>query len=715
MAIAEKLKKIIKSRAFLFKLVLTILLFVFIPLLTMQIYLISHSTEEFRKTNQQYYFSVLQASTHTFTSRQQALSQTALRIGMNEDIQRPLRHNATEYAWYEAAQALNGYGAEILNVEKAGVYYVSKGCLLVNGFKYTLKDYCEMIEPSDPEQAQKMEAFFKNLEGIEYFATSDGNDLYVARPITLGLTEDNDGIAFFIMDAKALEESFRVTVTLHSSFGLVNDRGDFLLKGEDFKETIDPVALSNFLSSKSNLCAAGDEQLLVYKYQEPQTGYTFLLSVNKDESQEQLLAFIQQVRVTMFVIIVLMVIVIIVTIYINYRPIRQLSDKYVTTHDDDELYSEIERLDSAFFKLDEESSTQRQLLVNFILGDLLHGNEIKPELLNRYFPAERYQSFAVLTVLCPALTTEQSAHLADLITEVTGDSIYVTSVSSRPHMVIICLSETNIDSEALRCSTAEAIKMICGTGYEPHVGKVVSEIGNLRASYRSAITANLETVQAITGDNAEEFTKKLQTLSQCVYVGDEAEAQKQLENIKSFLYTQTVGEGHRRYYCFELLHSYLAVVNSGKPQLSNQEAELLLSFNGTEHLFKLLHESIAQTCNRVADTERTVNLQLQQQLLQYVEEHYTSSELSLSTAANHLGTSIYVVSRLFKELTGKGFKDYVTEKRLEYGHALLITSQKSIAEISAESGFDSSSYFSIVFKQKYGVPPSKYRSVQKTK
>jgi AraC-like DNA-binding protein len=71
------------------------------------------------------------------------------------------------------------------------------------------------------------------------------------------------------------------------------------------------------------------------------------------------------------------------------------------------------------------------------------------------------------------------------------------------------------------------------------------------------------------------------------------------------------------------------------------------------------------------------------------------------------------VSRLFKEVTGKGFKDYVVEKRLEYGHALLMTTQKSIVEIAAESGFESSSYFSIVFKQKYGVPPTKYRSIQK--
>lgn len=80
-------------------------------------------------------------------------------------------------------------------------------------------------------------------------------------------------------------------------------------------------------------------------------------------------------------------------------------------------------------------------------------------------------------------------------------------------------------------------------------------------------------------------------------------------------------------------------------------------------------------------------------------------------AADYLDTSIYVVSRLFKEIAGRGFKDYVTEKRLEYGHTLLCTTSGSIAEISAASGFENANYFSAVFKLKYGLPPTKYRKM----
>ena len=73
-------------------------------------------------------------------------------------------------------------------------------------------------------------------------------------------------------------------------------------------------------------------------------------------------------------------------------------------------------------------------------------------------------------------------------------------------------------------------------------------------------------------------------------------------------------------------------------------------------------------------------------------------------------TSIYTVSRIFKEATGTGFKEYITQKRLAYACHLLETSQISVAQIAADCGFENANYFTTVFKNEYGIPPSKYRS-----
>ena len=52
MAFADKAKILIKQRAFLFKLLLTIAGFICIPMIVMQIFMIRQSTDQFQKSNQ---------------------------------------------------------------------------------------------------------------------------------------------------------------------------------------------------------------------------------------------------------------------------------------------------------------------------------------------------------------------------------------------------------------------------------------------------------------------------------------------------------------------------------------------------------------------------------------------------------------------------------------------------------------------------------------
>lgn len=716
MAFTEKARKLFKQRSFLFTLVLSIVGFICIPLLALQTFTVSHSTDEFQKSNHEYYLSVLQSSASTFQSREQVLSQTALRISQNETVQKPLRHNASEYSLYEAAQALSGYGAEVLYVQNVGVYYASEGYLLVNGYKYLLTDYCDMHEPSSHEYSKRMRVFFEELDCMDYHATSDGKTLYAARPISLGAAGQNDAIAFFVMDGPALEESLRASISLHASFAIIDEAGHFLLQGSDFVENIHTPELNSFLSSGSNVCTAGAKKdLLLYRHTDPESGLTFLLSVDKDASEGRLVDFAKLLRTTMYGMILLMVISLSVTIYINYRPIYQLLKKHTGKEPEQKPHSEIELLDSAFFKLDAKMSNQQDLLKDFILGDLLFGNAVKPELLNQYFPASRYCSFAVMTALCPSVNSAQSLQLADKLRQSTGHSIYITSAPTRPHTIIVCLAETPINALSLHDHTIRAIADVFGAEYPLCTGQIVTDIRELRASYRSAVTAHPSPNTSKLGAKVDDYSKLLQLLSQCVYMGDEAEAQKYLSDIRAYLYSHVAGDGLLRYHCFQLLHSYLDSINGSEAHLSGADVELLLSFSNTDHLFKLLGESIHHVCCQVAAAEHSVDLQLQQKLLQYVDDNFQNSALCLTAAADYMGTSIYAVSRLFKEMTGKGFKDYVTEKRLEYGHMLLCSTQKSIADISVAAGFENANYFSTLFKIKYGTPPTKYRSIQKVK
>ena len=58
---------------------------------------------------------------------------------------------------------------------------------------------------------------------------------------------------------------------------------------------------------------------------------------------------------------------------------------------------------------------------------------------------------------------------------------------------------------------------------------------------------------------------------------------------------------------------------------------------------------------------------------------------------------------------GKSFTSFVNELKLEEAKRMLLTTNKSIAQISAQAGFSSQSYFIAKFKQYTNMTPLQYK------
>lgn len=70
--------------------------------------------------------------------------------------------------------------------------------------------------------------------------------------------------------------------------------------------------------------------------------------------------------------------------------------------------------------------------------------------------------------------------------------------------------------------------------------------------------------------------------------------------------------------------------------------------------------------------------------------------------------------KLFKELTGRTFTQYLKDFRLELAADQLAGSSRKIIEIAENTGFANHSYFTRSFIAKYGVSPSDYRKLGNT-
>lgn len=77
------------------------------------------------------------------------------------------------------------------------------------------------------------------------------------------------------------------------------------------------------------------------------------------------------------------------------------------------------------------------------------------------------------------------------------------------------------------------------------------------------------------------------------------------------------------------------------------------------------------------------------------------------------GLSHTSFSTYLKLLTGKTFKEYLTQVRISKSKKLLATTEMSVAEVARAVGFDNSGYFAKLFKERMGCTPLKFKTEMK--
>ena len=117
---------------------------------------------------------------------------------------------------------------------------------------------------------------------------------------------------------------------------------------------------------------------------------------------------------------------------------------------------------------------------------------------------------------------------------------------------------------------------------------------------------------------------------------------------------------------------------------------------------------IALFQRRSADQEQPQQERTIHALTRYLQEHL-AEEVSLSVLAEEFHLNPQYISQLFKSEIGVGFLAYLTNIRMEHAKKLLLTTSRSIAEVSEQSGYADYRVFTKVFKKAEGITPSQYR------
>lgn len=132
---------------------------------------------------------------------------------------------------------------------------------------------------------------------------------------------------------------------------------------------------------------------------------------------------------------------------------------------------------------------------------------------------------------------------------------------------------------------------------------------------------------------------------------------------------------------------------------------LMIRANLYTILYHIVHERLDGSVDTVPMDTNYDKLKV---ILEYLREHY-SEEITVQQVADMCGFSGSHFMKLFRELTGTSFVQYVKHLRLDAAARQLRETGRRIGEIAEEVGFSNLSYFTRAFEEKYHVTPSAYR------
>lgn len=705
-----KIRKLIKKKNYLLQLFFTIACLCCVPLIILQFFVIGQSVQGYSKMDEEIIYENLAGGTAWFQRQMDNMSRTAIKISQDAVVRNAARRDSSPYKIYEAHNRIDEYSTDQYEV---GVWFTAKDNVLFRQVNISSERLYEIIAGSDPVCRQAVQVFFEEEELTRVTSTaqcgSSNSVIVLAKPVSFVSLVKKDALVFFVMDQKVVEKELQARFHDCSSVAIMDSQGKLMVRGRDFTpELCESDEFQTFLSGDGSeifVTFNGQENVRVYKYRDTQSGYTCLVSIYEDGMEAYLRSWVKDIRGMLAFSVVIILALLALTVYINYRPLKLLVSKYSDKAASGEM-SELEILDSAFLAVDEKLFDQKQQLRNFLLGDLLRGRSVDEKVLAESGLEKDTWGYVVLALQGPSINSACADKIADRMRVQHDTDCYITSITYQPQQLMICILHGETDVNALRDQVSDALEEVAGQAYSVHCGTLVDHVTGIRTSYLRSLAGASED-EANKAESGGSVAEAIRLFGESLETADVAAIRSALEMVESRMASMTEEDSYRTYYCYKLMTIYFAKARD----MRNYKMEVahLIDFDSEAQLFEMLHQSVERFCVQHTKAEQVTANKMRTELLTYTEDNFNNKNLSLSAVADHLNTSVYVATRLFKEATGKNFKEYVMDKRMEYAAQLLKSTSHKVTEISGMAGFENPEYFSSLFKNKFGMTPTQYR------
>lgn len=304
------------------------------------------------------------------------------------------------------------------------------------------------------------------------------------------------------------------------------------------------------------------------------------------------------------------------------------------------------------------------------------------------------------------------------------------------HRRLTCIISTNLDSpdnsiEEALVRVREKITSLQAVDIYAGIGPMVKGVAELHESYAGARTAlnyhGVIDAENITHyKNLERAEVVFRSPKPVYYYCIEQFRQGDLEAIEAALrkYVSEIHSSPQRNDSMVrnfLLEYLTALINEGMhlglemaapEQMTSIFSELFQNATSPKCMRSIIgftKELIGQIKNRRVSSSN----QLIVQAKEYIRANLYDKQISLDQVSKSVGLSKIYFCKLFHQVVGVSFSNYLKNERVELAKKMLLNTDKKVFEISEEAGFSSPKYFGYVFKQVVGLTPLEYQKKAK--
>lgn len=197
--------------------------------------------------------------------------------------------------------------------------------------------------------------------------------------------------------------------------------------------------------------------------------------------------------------------------------------------------------------------------------------------------------------------------------------------------------------------------------------------------------------------------------TQSLKQGDFQLAKENLDAIFQYFQNEKVSISIVKCMCFDISNTVLKYLAELEMIHKAQNINDIVNFHSLEQLKTSLIILIQMACEEVDSRKESNNIQLRDEILDYIQSEYKSNHLTLDLLATSFNLSTSYMSRFFKEQVGFTFTQYVWELRLKEFKRLLIVTDLPIREIVQDIGYVDVANFTRKFRKEEGLTPGQYR------